>query len=96
MLLGQLLQDLLGVGLLVLPLVEGNCEGMVQAVEHVPSRLLGSLTRLHILLPLVQGLGDDAEVSVLEEQRHNAPLHSCSLRLRLLCEVFVDVLGLIA
>lgn len=66
---------------------------MVQAVHDVPRVLLGPLARLHVLLPLVECLGDDVEVGIFEEQSHHSPLHVGPLGLALFGQELVDVLG---
>ena len=96
LLLGEFLQNLLRVRLLVLPLVEVDGQRVVHAIQGIASQFLGSLSALHVGLPLVESLGDDVEVSVLEEETDHSLLHVGSLQLGLLRQVFVDVLGLVA
>jgi len=96
LLLGEFLQNLLRVRLLVFPLVEVDGQRVVHAVQGVTSQFLGSLSALHVGLPLVESLRDDVEVSILEEETDHRLLHVGPLLLGLLGQVFVDVLGLVA
>ena len=91
LLLGKLVQYFLRVSFIVLPLLEVDCERMVETVEDKPSVLFDSLSGSYPVLPLVEGLGNDVKVSVLEEQSNHCLLHVGSLLLRLLTQILVDL-----
>jgi hypothetical protein len=67
LLLGQALQLVLSVSVLILPAVESSGARMAHQIEHEFSLFLNSLACCNPVFPLVEGFGHNLEFTVLEE-----------------------------
>jgi len=68
---------------------------VVHPVKNLEGFCLGEFALLHVGFKLVEGLGDDREVAVLEEERDDTSLHIRALLSCLCLQVFVNELRLV-